>query len=125
MRVRREPRCSSGCTVGDTRTAEEVLHMLRHGRSLGAGAVLALAITAASAYAVGPPPTAVELGGTVSSPDGNIRYVLHHKQLRTQIAAVDSDGVTQRTTSLLGMWGVTPVTVNNDIGGVSHDGRLL
>jgi hypothetical protein len=100
--------------------------MLRHGRSLGAGALVALALTAGSAYGVGQPPIALDKGGTVVSPDLGVRYTLSHANLKTSIQAVRvRDGKRLGATSLAGLWGVSPLTLNNQIGGVSHDGRLL
>jgi hypothetical protein len=92
---------------------------------LSAGALAALAVAAGSAYAVGQPPVALDQGGTVASPDGSVRYVLRHANLQTSIRAVAPGGKTLRTTSLSGLWGVTPLTINNQNGGVSHDGRML
>jgi hypothetical protein len=100
--------------------------MLRHGRSLGAGALMALALTAGPAYGVGQPPVALDNGGTVVSPDGAVRYTLSHANLKTTVAAVRvRDGKRLASTAMDGMWGVAPLTIGNQRGGVSHDGRML
>src|SRR4051794_12054745 len=100
--------------------------MLRHGRSIGAAALAGLALTAGPAYGVGQPPAALEVGGTVVSPDGAVRYTLSHANLKTTVAAVRvRDGRRLASTSMDGMWGVAPLTAGNQRGGVSHDGRLL
>jgi hypothetical protein len=105
---------------------QEEAPMLRHGRTLGAGAFVALALTAGPAFGVGQPPVALETGGTVVSPDGAVRYTLHHRNLKTSVTAVRvRDGRQLGRTSLQGMWGVAPLTVGTQYGGVSHDGSRL
>jgi hypothetical protein len=100
--------------------------MLRLGRSIGAGALVALALGAGPAYGVGQPPAALDAGGTVLSPDGAVRYTLSHANLKTTVAAVRvRDGRRLASTAIDGMWGVAPLTVGDQRGGVSHDGRML
>src|SRR5262249_29328592 len=100
--------------------------MFRHRQVLGAGALVALALCAAPAFGVGQPPAALDSGGSVVSPDGAVRYVLHQANLKTSVTAFRvRDGKRLGSTSLAGMWGVAPLTIGAQYGGVSHDGSRL
>ena len=100
--------------------------MPRHARPITLVAVAALAVAAGPAFGVGQPPAALDQGGSVVSPDGAVRYTLTHANLKTSVTAVRvRDGKRLGSTSLDGMWGVAPVTVGNQYGGVSHDGSRL
>jgi hypothetical protein len=100
--------------------------MLRHARPLTLAALAALAVSAGPALGVGQPPAALNRGGSVVSPDGAVRYTLKHADLKTSVTAVQvRDGKRLGSTMLDGSWGVAPLTVGAQYGGVSHDGSRL
>jgi hypothetical protein len=100
--------------------------MLRHARPLTLAALAALAVSAGPALGVGQPPVALDTGGSVLDTDGSVRYTLKHVNLQTSVTAVRvRDGKRLRSTTLKGLWGVAPLTVGTQYGGVSHDGSRL
>jgi hypothetical protein len=92
---------------------------MRHAAA-SAAAVLAFA-AAPAALAAGP-----GLGTAVALADGDVSYVTAAGDTSTTLdKRARSDGRVLERVSVRGSWGVPRVTIDGDVGGVSHDRRVL
>jgi hypothetical protein len=85
-------------------------------------AVLAAAVTAGAALAVGPWPG---LAPSVRAPSGEVRYAASRAGGVTTIKKIGADGELISSTKIDGAFGIPAVTSNGAAGGLSPDGRLL